>query len=75
MDAMLKHVLREMNSLENLDNFVRYVSFVHYALLLKMFHDGTDYSQVNMDITSGIPNTIRPETPRIVEFLPEKITL
>lgn len=52
---------------KKLDYFLLYVLFAHIALLLKMFQERTDYSPVDMEITSGASNTLRPGTPRICE--------
>lgn len=52
---------------KKLDYFLLFVLFAHIALLLKMFQERTDYSPVDMEITSGASNTLRPGTPRIGE--------
>lgn len=62
-----KCLCRKINYSKKLDYFLLYVLFAHTALLLKMLQERTDYSPVDMEITSGASNTFRPETPRIGE--------
>lgn len=65
--AESKCLCRKINYSKKLDYFLSYVLFAHTALLLKMFQERTDYSPVDMEITSGASNTLWPETPRIGE--------
>lgn len=64
-----KCLCQKINYSKKLDYFLLYVLFAHIALLLKMFQERTDYSPVDMEITSKASNTLRPETPRIGESI------
>lgn len=64
-----KCLCRKINYSKKLDYFLLYVLFAHTALILEMFQKRTDYSPVDMEITSGASNTLRPETPRIGEYV------
>lgn len=59
----------KINYSKKLDYFLIYVLFAHTALLFKMFQERTDYSPVDMEITSRASNTLRLETPRIGESI------
>lgn len=65
---------RKINYSKKLDYFLLhvYIFFAHIALLLKMFQERTDYSPVDMEITSGASNTLRPETPRTDESVSQE---